>query len=184
MIDAAFDELTERGYERVTMQGIARRAGASKETLYSWFGNREGLFAALIEENAAASAERVEAALTTERDPRDTLVGFATGLLRLLTSERSVVLNRAAMGSPELARVLLASGRHRLGPLVERYLERLAARSLLRIDDADDAFRLLYGLVVQDAQIRTLLGEDPPSPAEIDERAARAVDRFLTLVGT
>jgi hypothetical protein len=34
-----------------------------------------------------------------------------------------------------------------------RYLERLAASGDLAIDDPDDAFRLLYGLVVQDSQI-------------------------------
>jgi AcrR family transcriptional regulator len=164
------------------MLAIARRAGASKETLYSWFGSREGRFAALIEENAAQSTQRVEAALADDVEPRTALVGFATGLLRLLTSERAVVLNRAAMGSPELARVLLASGRHTLGPLVERYLTRLAERGTLRLDDAADAFRLLYGLVIEDAQIRVLLGEDPPPPAEIEARAARAVDRFFALL--
>ena len=40
----------------------------------------------LIELNADASAERVRVALDTGADPHDTLVGYATGLLTLLTS--------------------------------------------------------------------------------------------------
>jgi len=181
VIDAAFEELIEHGYEKLTMLGIARRAGASKETLYSWFGNRGGLFAALIEANADASAERVTAALEGDADPRETLVGYATGLLTLLTSPQSVALNRASMSSPELAEILLRSGRHRIGPIVEAYLTRLMTDGVLATTDPAEAFTLLYGLVIQDTQIRVLLGEPPPRPKAIRTRAAAAVDRFLQL---
>lgn len=181
VVDAAFDELIERGYEGVTMLGIASRAGASKETLYSWFGSREGLFAALIQENADRSAQRIEVALRADDDPVATLTGYATGLLTLLTDKRSVALNRAAMNSPELARVLLASGRHRVGPLVEEYLARLSNAGHVAITDPPAAFRLLYGLVIQDTQIRVLLGEAAPSKNEIANRAREAVVRFMQL---
>jgi AcrR family transcriptional regulator len=181
ILDAAFDELLEHGYDKLTMLGIASRAGASKETLYTWFGDREGLFAALIQDNADGSAEAVRAALSAAADPRETLIGYATGLLGLLTSPRSIALNRAAMTSPELARILLESGRHRIGPLVEHYLAQVAGAGQLDITDTDDAFRLLYGLVVQDTQIRTLLGEPAPSAEGIAERARGAVEHFLRL---
>lgn len=181
VLEAAFAELAEHGYEKVTMLGVAKRAGASKETLYSWFGNREGLFAALITENADASAERVRAALAGDGEPRQTLTGYAIGLLTLLTDDRSIALNRGAMTSPELAEILLAQGRHRVGPVVEAYLARLAADGFLAIDDPADAFTLLYGLVVRDTQIRVLLGERPPSKRQIAARAELAVDRFLLL---
>lgn len=181
VIDAAFAELLEHGYENVTMLGIASRAGASKETLYSWFGSRDGLFTAMIEQNADNSAERVQAALAGDEDPHQTLVGYATGLLTLLTDDRSVVLNRAAMTSSELAATLLASGRHRVGPIVERYLDRLRTTGYLRIDDPADAFTLLYGLVVRDTQIRVLLGEPGPTRSQIAARAEGAVEQFLQL---
>lgn len=181
VIDAAYAELLEHGYDKVTMLGVASRAGASKETLYSWFGNREGLFAALITDNADASAQRVNVALTADTAPRDTLISYSTGLLSLLTSDRSIALNRAAMTSPELARILLSSGRHRVGPLVEGYLAKLSADGFLAIDDPADAFTLLYGLVIRDTQIRVLLGEPPPSKAQITDRAQGAVARFLEL---
>lgn len=184
VIDAAFEELIEHGYEKLTMLGIARRAGASKETLYTWFGNRDGLFAALIEANADASAERVTAALEGDANPRDTLVGYATGLLTLLTSPQSVALNRASMSSPDLAEILLRSGRHRIGPIVEAYLARLIDTGTLATIDPAEAFRLLYGLVIQDTQIRVLLGEPPPRPKAIRTRAETAVARFLELTKT
>lgn len=181
ILDAALAELTEHGYERVTMLGVARRAAASKETLYNWFGSKEGLFAALIKHNADGSAERIQAALDADADARDTLVGYATGLLTLLTSDGSIALNRASMTSPDLAEVLLAHGRHRIGPLVETYLARLSDAGHLDIDDPAAAFELLYGLVMQDTQIRVLLGEPAPTPDLVRDHAAKAVDQFFVL---
>lgn len=169
------------------MQAIADRAGASKETLYSWFGGREGVVSALIESNADTSAERVTAALrampTSRDDARTVLVGYATSLLTLLTGGESVALNRAAMTSPALGEALLASGRNRVGPIVEDFIGRLDRAGLLRAPDPAEAFRTLYGLVVRDTQIRVLLGETPPSARRIATDAEAAVDRFLELYG-
>lgn len=181
VLEAAHAELIERGYENLTMSGVARRAAASKETLYSWFGSREGLFKALIEHSADASSEQVRAAIEGSPDPYETLVGYATGLLTLLTSDGSIALNRAAMASPELAVALLASGRHRVGPMVATYLAGLAESGYIDIDDPEDAFTLLYGLVVRDSQIRVLLGEKPPSIRQRKHQARTAVDQFLHL---
>lgn len=180
-MDAAIAELIEKGFDKVTMLGVAKRSGSSKETLYSWFGNREGLFAALIERNGEAAAHRVSAALLVDDDPRDVLTSFGTGLLRLLTGPESVALNRAAMSAPELSKLLLDGGRKRVGPIVEAYLVELNNAGVLKIDDASAAFKTLYGLVVQDAQIRVLLGDPPPKPAHAKRQAALAVDRFFEI---
>ena len=92
-----------------------------------------------------------------------------------------MALNRAAMTSPELAELLLRSGRHRVGPLVERYLHQEHIAGQVHAPDAAAAFRLFYGLVVQDTQIRVLLGEQPPTGQDIAHHADMAVKRFLQL---
>ncbi len=182
VLDATEAALLDEGYDNVTMLAIARRAGASKETLYSWFGNRDGLFAALIERSADESGAAVDAALGTGAPTHDTLTGFAAGLLTLLCSPSSIALNRAAMQSPELSARLLASGRHRVGPLVERYLAARHDAGEINAPDPAVAFELLYGLIIRDVQIRVLLGESPPSSRSIKRQAATAVEQFLTLV--
>lgn len=185
ILDAVVELLAERGYQGTTMAAVAARAGSSKETLYAWFGSKQGLFTALIRRQAEAANQAVATALDGDGgdDPAATLTAFATNLLLLLLGERSVALNRAALAEPdgELAAVLLAQGRHRTGPIVEAYLARLAAEGHLGIDDPADAFRLLYGLVIQDLQIRVLLGEPPPSRDALAEQARVAVERFLAL---
>lgn len=180
--------VAERGYQRTTMQHVARRAGASKETLYSWFGGKEGLLAAVVSTNAQAAAERVGHVLAVARTPtaesaRRTLTAYAAAQLTLLTGRDSVVLNRAAMSSPTLAEVLLREGRHRVGPIVARYLRELHEREIIDAQDPEAAFQLLYGLVVRDVQIRVLLGEPAPGPARIRADAEQAVDRFFQLAG-
>ena len=165
------------------MLAVAKRAGASKETLYSWFGDRSGLIRALIECNGERAATAVRAAMIDDgRDPRDVLTDHAVGLLRLLTGPGSIALNRAAMDDPDLAAALLAGGRYRVGPIVEEYLARLDETGRLPIPDPAAAYRLLYGLTVRDVQITVLLGDDPPTDRQIADDAALAVDRFLALV--
>lgn len=49
-------------------QDTARQARASNETLYSWYGDKQGLFKALVTRNAAKVKALLEAELSSERD--------------------------------------------------------------------------------------------------------------------
>lgn len=167
------------------MDAVASRAGASKETLYTWFGSRDDLLAAVVESGADASVSRVRESLAglgrSPEEMRSALTLYARALLTLLTGPVSIELNRAAVLSPALAERLLVSGRHRVGPVVETYLAEAATLGLLEVPDPGEAYRTLYGLVVRDSQIRTLLGEPPPSADEVERVADAAVEAFLTV---
>lgn len=181
ILDAAHEALIEHGYEGVSMIDIAQRAGCSKETLYAWFTHREGLFTRLIERNAERSLAELETQLDAPGDAQQCLNDYAYRLLTLLSGPASVALNRAAMQSPELATRLLSAGRHRAGPLVERYLRALHEQGLIACNDTTEAFEVFYGLAVRDTQIRVLLGETPPNEAHRRARAERAVAQFFVL---
>jgi AcrR family transcriptional regulator len=181
-LDAALAEIRDLGFEQLTMSAVAARAGSSKESLYVWFDNKEGLVANLIRRQSARTNAAVEAALAAaSRPPQEVLIGIATNLLNVLLSDTSLALNRAAMSSPALAAILLQHGRHTTGPLIERYLSQLHQDQVIQTGDAAEAFRLFYGLTIQDSQIRALLGERPPDAAERVRRAELAVSRFLSL---
>ncbi len=184
LLDAALEELLLNGYTGVTFQGLATRAGVSKETIYSWYGGVDGVFSALIERLADAGAERFQKALFSRGTGRDVLIQFAIGILTLLVSKESIAMNQAAMSSPDLSAVLQKSGRYRLGPLVEGYLRSLDSAGELAIPDPARSFGILYGLIIQDTQIGVLLGSKPPTDEEILARAISAVDDFLTLHAT
>jgi AcrR family transcriptional regulator len=40
ILAAAIDELTERGYSQLSIEGIAARAGAGKQTIYRWWPSK------------------------------------------------------------------------------------------------------------------------------------------------
>lgn len=188
ILQIAAQALDEIGYDALTMQEVADRASASKQTLYAWFGTREDLLAALIARNAEAVASRVASVLAHDAAPtaesaRGVLERYAADQLTLLTGSASINLNRAAMASPRLAALLLQGERHTVGPLVGRYLTHLADAGLIRPGDAEEHFQLLYGLAIADHQIRVLLGEAPPTTVEVAAHATRAVERFWHLVG-
>ena len=48
---AAYELIDEFGYDGISMLKIAKRAKASNETLYKWYGDKKGLFSALVETN-------------------------------------------------------------------------------------------------------------------------------------
>lgn len=112
------------------------------------------------------------------------LYAIAEGLLDLLTSRRSVALNRAAIGSSQLSALLLSAGRTRTGDAMVRYLARLHERGMVSAPDAEEAFSLFFGLVVRDCQIQTLLGARRPSRARHSAQAKNGVDLFLALTST
>jgi len=112
----------------------------------------------------------------------DVLAGFALNVQRLLLGEASIAINRAAMASPELRAILLEHGRMRTGAIVEDYLATLMERDMMRRLEQAGAFRMLYGLVIEDRQVRVLLDDAPPTEDEMAVHSREAVERFLALV--
>jgi AcrR family transcriptional regulator len=190
ILEAAFSVLAERGYSGASMIEIARRASASKETLYSWFGDKRGLFEELILSNAEKINETLASRVgELEGEPSKVLRSFGIELLRLLLGERAVIVNRMAISEANensaFGRILISKGRENTLPRLSDYLEAQKAAGRLFFDNAYRAMDTLLGLLVTDLQIRRLLGVVPmPSDAEMEARAIRAVDQFMILFGS
>jgi TetR/AcrR family transcriptional regulator, mexJK operon transcriptional repressor len=67
ILDIAAAIFMERGYEGTTMDDIARRAGASKHTLYARYRTKADLFRAVILRRAEAFHSRLSSILTFEK---------------------------------------------------------------------------------------------------------------------
>ena len=48
ILDAAFEEFAEKGYESTRLEDVAHRAGIAKGTVYLYFKNKEALFRAVL----------------------------------------------------------------------------------------------------------------------------------------
>ncbi|TKD03169.1 TetR/AcrR family transcriptional regulator [Polyangium fumosum] len=65
ILDATARILEERGYEGLTTNGVAERAGASIGTLYEYFPDRETLVALLVEREARRVLAALEASMAS-----------------------------------------------------------------------------------------------------------------------
>ena len=187
VLTAALELLVESG-AGLTMTAVARRASCSKETLYKWFGDRDGLLTATVQWQAAkVRVPRVDRHRLDTQTLRESIEQFARDLLGTLSGEVSVTLNRLAMShageeKPDLGRIVLENGRLEMGRRLKPVLEAGRDARLIRFDSSEEAFRTFFGLVVRDVQIRLLLGDELKlSPADIERDARRATEQFLEL---
>ncbi len=188
ILDAATAILCEKGYRGTTMLDVARRVSASKETLYAWFGNKSGLFQAVIRRNADTVRTVLEGHVDGNTPVEEALADIGRGLAGLVLGDSAVAINRAAIAEvqsePVLARILVETGREATLPFFIRYLERCRGRDLLDFDDPWEAAETFLGLLLGDKQIRRLLGVvDTPDTGEIEARAKQAAIKFLRLYG-
>ena len=189
VLDAVLDLLAE-GRDALTMSAVAQRASCSKETLYKWFGDRDGLLTATVRWQASkVRAGSYDGARLDASALQASLEAFAVNWLKVISSRTSIALNRVAVshagsGKSNLGQIVLANGRFAIGERLKPLLEAARDARLLAFDDTETAFRTFFGLVGRDVQIRLLLGDTLRlTDAEIARDAARATQQFLTLYG-
>jgi len=189
VLDAVLRLLVEEG-DHLTMASVARRASCSKETLYKWFGDRDGLLTATV--RWQASKVRVAPVDQTRLDLpslTESLEGYACDWLKVISSDTSIALNRVAIGhagsgKDNLGAIVLENGRFAMAKRLKPVLEAGRRVGLLAFEDTETAFRVFFGLVGRDIQIRLLLGDWPGlTEAAIADDAARATKQFLALYG-
>ncbi len=189
VLNAALELLVEGG-DSLTMAGVARRASCSKETLYKWFNDRDGLLTATVQWQA--SKVRVVPVAREGLDEESlftSLEHFARDWLLVLSGSTSIALNRLAVshagsGKSDLGEIVLNNGPIAMARRLKPVLETGRDASLLDFDDIDEAFASFFGLVVRDKQIRLLLGDHHEvSDAEIIRDARTATRQFFALYG-
>lgn len=166
ILDATRELLAEGGVPRLTVEGVAARAGVAKTTIYRRFRSRDELALAVLID----MVEQVTA-VPDLGETRAELVAFVDGAVRILGS---TLMGRVMQGlvselagNPELARAF----QERVVALrvaeVRRLVERGIERGDLRADaDIELAHELLFGPVYY----RLLLSGEP-----LDERLAERV---------
>lgn len=180
----AYALFTELGFEKTSMLAVAKRAKASNETLYRWYGDKNGLFESMVRANAAHVRDTLNKAARAGGRPFDTVAVVAGTLLEMLLSDRAIILNRAAArdSTGDLGRLLSQAGREDILPLIQEMLLRSVKAGVFGWPVTGDMGTLFVNLLVGDQQIRRVIGVlDAPSSAEIDAQVARALTQLQVL---
>ncbi|MWA02380.1 TetR family transcriptional regulator [Actinomadura sp. LD22] len=178
ILDAAIDEFLERGPARFTIDGVARRAGVGKSTVYLRWPDRD----ALLVESVRARSRSIEDVDTGSL--RGDLIRLTTNLLRFLRDPLGYATFRItvdAVANPayeHIARELAQKHRH----AARRVFDRARTRGDT-IDEAavDPVVECLYGAVTMQVLNH---GLDMASASEVDLEAhcTSTVDLVLRLL--
>jgi TetR/AcrR family transcriptional regulator, mexJK operon transcriptional repressor len=184
ILAAAEHAFLASGFGAVTMDAIARAAGASKATVYAHFTSKEELFGAVV---AHVSVRRFGGFSVEALDPADieaSLTTIATRFLDLVLSPEGIALNRIIIAEvtrfPALAQVFWAAGPERTRDQIEAFLRRAAAAGSLAIADPRAAAGQFAALARGEIHYRSLLQpQEPDDAAGVDTAVAGAVATFL-----
>jgi AcrR family transcriptional regulator len=172
------------GFGAVTMDAIAREAGASKATVYAHFTGKEELFGAIV---ARVSERRFGGFSAEALDPVDiaaSLTTIAHRFLDLVLSPEAISLNRIIIGEvtrfPVIGQVFWAAGPERTRVQIEGFLRRAAAAGSLAIPDPRLAAEQFTALARGEIHLHSLMRLDNPADrAALGAAAASAVATFL-----
>ncbi|SDR58742.1 MULTISPECIES: TetR/AcrR family transcriptional regulator [unclassified Streptomyces] len=102
IFDATLDLLAEKGYEGLTIEGVAQRSGVNKTTLYRWWPSKGALLGA-----ALVGARQLELTPPDTGSLEGDLEALLSTMTTLLTARPASDIAVAALGavthSPELA---------------------------------------------------------------------------------
>src|SRR4030095_14270536 len=79
IVDVATREFAQKGYSGARVDAIANRTRTSKRMIYYYFGGKEGLYLAVLEE-AYSGIRRAEATLDLEKLPPEAAPGTSVGV--------------------------------------------------------------------------------------------------------
>jgi len=175
LVQAAFNQIAERGFEGLRTREVAAGVGLNIATLHYYFPTKEALIRGVV----AHAMDRFRSTLAPHGSPADQLRNHLRAVRKLLRDEPEVgaVMGELALRSardPALARIMAES--YQAWRQTLRGMLRRAARAghLARDLDNDDVAALIMA---------TLTSMTLPSTASADrpDRAFRQLERWLGL---
>lgn len=183
-LDAAMEVFIERGFEAASLQEIVNRAGGSLATLYRLFGNKEGLFHAVIQRKAESVFGGITVPEQTDLPPGELLFMIGSRLLDLILSRDAIGVHRLIIAegakNPRLREIFMDLAPNRVYTFLTEYFSQQIETG--RFQDCDPSLAAVQFLemVRGNFYMRGLLGENIKLSKQERERVVRhAVDIFL-----
>ncbi|MEL6807353.1 MAG: TetR/AcrR family transcriptional regulator [Pseudomonadota bacterium] len=177
------------GFEGASVDDIAREAGVSKATLYSYFPDKRLLFMEVANQECARQSQAAIDNIDMAAPPRAVLAQAGRHFVRFITSKFGQQVFRICVAEsdrfPEIGRAFYQSGPARMRAEMAEYFTGAMARGELRIDDLTLAADQFGELCKADIWPRLMFGViDQVTPADIDRVVDGAVETFMARYGT
>jgi TetR/AcrR family transcriptional repressor of mexJK operon len=188
ILKASSELFLERGVQGTSMDAVAKRAGVSKQTVYSHFHNKDTLFRACIQ-SKVESYGFGQTGLAGAEDLNEALLNIVSQFVSLLFDSEVIAMHRVVMGEsagyPRIAAMFYEDGPARTKATVRKFLERQVRLGKLKIDHPHYAAVQLLNMAMGEYQQQMMLNliEAPPA-RELREHLERVVDDFIRLYGS
>lgn len=188
IIAAALRVFLETGYLGTSVDDIAAAAQASKRTVYSHFGDKEGLFREVIRSTIAPMQDALQHQLdrAPRHDARKALRSVARSLATIIVTPQVVRLRRVVIAETDRFPDLAAEW-YQLGPgqTIDRLAAYLDELDGLTIPDPRVAAEHLLWLVVSEPLNRLMFAPSGTTigTAELSDAAGRAFETFWRAYG-
>ena len=185
ILAAARGVFLDLGFERASMDTIARVASVSKATVYAHFRSKEELFVTMLARAGATSERMLSAQVLDPADLRGSLTRVGRLYLARLVDPEMLstmrVVAHEVLRMPELGRAIYETGPKRVRVALSDFLAGAHARGELSVDDPPLAAEQFLGLVQGPMHLKMMLGVLPPEAIDdaIGPVVAAAVERFL-----
>jgi AcrR family transcriptional regulator len=184
LLQAAAEVFFEQGYAATSIDAIIERAGGSKRNIYNEFGNKEGLFSAIVKQNADKALTALALEEIEGRDLRETLRAFGQHLMAIYMSPTLIGVYRIAVTEanrfPDLVKSFYEQGPGRATSQLAEVLESARERGEIRADDCLRIAGHFVGMIRDNLHLQVVLGlRPPPSDEEVREAVASVVEVFL-----
>lgn len=171
---AFFEELAQVGYAKLSLEAVAKRAGAGKAAIYRRWPSKLAMTIALISQ-VVSSAVVISDSGTLRGDVLEFVTDAAAALRHRLPAMIAPDLLAESTRNPELAQALLAAVRDPRRARAVGMLERAIERGELPADvDRDLALDLLVGPLYW----RLAVAHAPTAPDYLD----RLTDKILAAI--
>ncbi|MBO9465939.1 TetR/AcrR family transcriptional regulator [Tropicibacter sp. R15_0] len=177
------------GFEGASVDDIAREAGVSKATLYSYFPDKRLLFMEVASAQCRAQASEALTTIDLTAPPRQILTQAGQMFLHFIYSDMGQRMFRICVAEadrfPEIGHEFYHSGPMVMRHAMIEYLSAAVERGDLKIDDMPLAADQFAELCKSDLHPKLLFGiQTSFSDAEITRIVDGAVDTFMARYGT
>jgi len=184
LLDVAAGLFLGQGYGATTIEAVARDSGVAKKTIYRRFGDKPGLFGAVLRRLSDRWLGLLGEVAVDGDALSATLGAFARQVLDGAVSPEgmmlSAIIQAEARAFPRLAQGYYENGPGRIQAALARFLAAQQAAGRLTIEDPDVAAEQFLHLAIGGIHRRAMLGIGPaPDRAALDRRADFAVRIFL-----
>lgn len=189
IIDAASEAFLENGFQNSSMDTISSKAGVAKQTLYNYFGNKDALFIAVVDQKCdyGDNATMRSADLKSE-NVEEVLQKYAHSKLADLVSTENTAMFRMmiseAIRFPNLGEMFFKAGLEKDRLLLIDFLTLQNAAGNLKVDDPEQAALFFQGALNAYFRTKFIMTNEIPSEEAIQRHINYCIKQFLTLYQT